>query len=133
MAKLHSRRLKDANFISTALLAQAGAASRGFDLDQVDAGVIEGIQLEVAIPAVPGIADGKVLTFTLEDSTDGVTFAAVDPLQTTTVVGAGGAGSPAKVVELRFPPSVRRYVRMAQTASASAGTFTGSVTVALLF
>ncbi len=133
MAQLHSRRNKDANFIATAVLAQAGVNSTGFDLEQVQGGLIEGIQLEVAVPAVAGISDTKVLTFTLQDSADNSNWAAVDPSVTTTVTGAGGTGTPAKTVEFPLPPNTRRYIRIAQTATATSGTFTGSVTVSLLF
>lgn len=133
MAQLHSRRLKDATFIRTAVLAQAGVNTTAIDLEQVQGGIIEGIQLEVAIPAVAGISDTKVLTFTLQDSADGANWAAVDPSVSTTVTGASSAGTPAKTVEFPLPPNTRRYVRVAQTATATSGAFTGSFTVSLLF
>jgi hypothetical protein len=133
MAQLHSRRLKDANFISSAVLAQAGVNSATFDLEQVAGGLIEELLLEVAVPAVPGISDTKVLTFQLQDSADGSSWAAVDPSISTTTTGASGTGTPAKTVEFPLPPNTRRYIRVAQTATATAGTFTLSFTVALLF
>jgi len=131
--QLHSRRQKDANFISTVALAQAGSNSAAFDLDQVAGGLIEGLQLEVAIPAVAGISDTKVLTFTLQDSADNSSWAAVDSGVSTTITASGGAGTAAKTVEFPLPPNTRRYVRVAQTATATAGTFSGSGVYALLF
>jgi hypothetical protein len=133
MAQLHSRRIKDAAYITTATLAQAGVNSTAFDLEQVQGGLIEGIQLEVAVPSVAGIADTKVLTFVLQDSADGSSFAAVDPGVSTTITAASGAGTAAKTVEFPLPPNTRRYVRVAQTATATAGTFTGAFTASLLF
>lgn len=129
----HSRRQKDANFITTAILAQAGVSSTGFDLGQVAGGLIEGVQLELIVPAVAGITDAKVLTFALSDSADGITYAAVDPAQSTTVTGASGTGTPAKTIGFALPANARRFVRIEQTATATAGTFTGSFTASLLF
>lgn len=133
MSQLYSRRLKDAAFITTAVLAQAGVNSTGFDLEQVQGGLVEGILLEVAVPAVAGITDAKVLTFTLQDSADNSSWAAVDPGVSTSITAAGGLGTGAKTVEFPLPPNTRRYVRVAQTATATAGTFTGSFTASLLF
>jgi hypothetical protein len=132
MAQLHSQRVKDATLITSVALAQAGANTPSIDLGQVAGGLVEGVQLEVSIPVVAGITDAKVLTFTLQDSADNSTFAALDPAVTTTVVAAGGAGTPAKTVDIRLPANTRRYVRIAQTATATSGTFSGSVTTALL-
>ena len=129
----HSRHQKDAQFISAVAIAQGGANSASFDLGQANGGVIEGVQIEVIIPAVPLLSDTKVLTFQLQDSADNVTFAAVDPSVSTTVTGAGGVGNAAKTVEFPIPPVTRRYVRVAQTATATAGTLTGNFTSSLLF
>lgn len=133
MAQLHSRRIKDANYIASSTLAQAGVNSTAFDLEQVNGGLIENLLLEVAVPAVAGITDAKVLTFVLQDSADGTTFAAVDPGVSTTITAAGGVGTAAKTVDFPLPPNTRRYIRVAQTATATAGTFTGAFITSLLF
>ena len=133
MAQLHSRRQKDANFINGTAISATSANSASFDLGQLQGGTLEEVQLEVSIPAVAGITDAKVLTFTLQDSADNVNFTAVDPAVSTTVTGVSGQGTPAKVVEMRLPVATRRYVRIAQVASATPGTVSGSWGTALLF
>jgi len=129
----HSRNIRDAQKEVAVALAQAGANTGAIDLEQTIGGNIEGIVGQIDIPAVAGISDTKVLTFALQDSADGSNWAAVDPAVSTTVTGAGGTGTPAKDCRFRFPPGTRRYVRIAQTASATSGTFTGSVSFRLLF
>jgi hypothetical protein len=133
MAYEFNRNQQDNNFVATAALAQAGVNTTAFDLEQIVGGDIEKVVFSIAAPAVAGISDTKVLTYTLQDSADNSSFAAVDPSITTTQTAAGGAGVAAKEVRFRLPANVRRYVRVAQTATSTAGTFTGSVTAKLLF
>ncbi len=133
MAFEFSRNLTDLEKEVTIPLAQAGANTPALDLEQVIGGNVENIAAQVYVPTVAGIADTKVLTFTLQDSANGTDWANTDPLITSTVTGASGAGSPAKDIRFRFPPITRRYVRIAQTAAATSGTFTGNVTFRLLF
>lgn len=133
MAYEFNRNLTDANYVSTVAIAQAGANSATFDLEQSVGGDIESIVLEIAGPTAAGISDTKVITYTVKDSADGVTFAVLDPTIVTTQTGAGGAGITAKTVRVKLPPIARRYVRVEQTASATSGTFSGNMVVKLLF
>lgn len=133
MAYEFNRNLTDANYVSTVAIAQAGANSATFDLEQSVGGDIEDIVLEIAAPTAAGISDTKVITYTVKDSADGVTFAVLDPTIVTTQTGAGGAGITAKTVRVKLPPIARRYVRVEQTASATSGTFSGNMVVKLLF
>lgn len=133
MAFEFSRNQRDANYEASTALAAGGANSAAFDLEQVIGGDIEKVVLQLDLPAVDGLSDTKVLTFALEDSADGITFAAVDPAISTTQTGADGTGAAAKDVRLRFPPITRRYVRIAQTADATPGTLDESFTTRLLF
>lgn len=133
MAYEFNRNQQDANYTSTVAIAQAGANSAVFDLEQPVSGDIRGVVLEIAAPAAAGISDTKVLTYTIKDSADGTTFAVLDPTLVTTQTGAGGAGVTAKTVRVKLPPSARRYVRVEQTASATSGTFSGNMVVKLLF
>lgn len=127
-----SNNLRDAaKEVSVAMIA-AGANTPAIDLEQTRGGDIEGIVAQISVPSVSGITDGKVLSFALQDSADGVNFAAVDPAIGTSITAAGG-GTAAKDCRFRFPPITRRYVRIAQTITSSPGTFTGSVTFRLLF
>lgn len=127
------RNVKDAKFIATKANASGGANSDSFDLGQVLGGNVEDVQVELAMPAEAGLSDTKVLTYTLKDSEDNSTFAALDPAIASTQTGAGGVGCAAKTVNFRLPPGCRRYIRVEQTASATPGTLAGSFTVSLKF
>lgn len=135
MSFIYNRNLQDKNFVSSVTLLAAGANTAAFDLEQAVGGDIEAVVFELAAPALTTaqLTDAKVVTYTLEDSADGSSFAAVDPLITTTQTGAGGAGAAAKTIRFRLPANTRRYVRIAQTASATPGTLTAAMVAKLLF
>ena len=128
-----NRNLQDANYVSTVAIAQAGANTAAFDLEQAIGGDIEKVVFELSAPAAAGITDAKVVTYALQDSADGSSWAAVDPSITTTQTAAGGAGITAKSIRFRLPVNTRRYVRIAQTMTSSAGTVTGSMVARLRF
>ena len=132
MAFEFNRNQQDAAYTSSVAIAQAGANSAIFDLEQVFAGDIQDFVVEVAAPAASGITSTKVLTYTLQDSANGTDFAALDPSIATTQT-ATGSGVAAKTIRFRTSPSTRRYIRIAQTSDATAGTFSGSFTAKLLF
>lgn len=133
MSFIYNRNLQDSNFISTVAIAQGGANTATFDLEQIVGGDIEKVVFELAAPTASGISDTKVVTYALQDSADGTTFAAVDPATSTTQTASGGAGIVAKTIRFRLPPNTRQYVRIAQTITATAGTVTGSMVAKLLF
>jgi hypothetical protein len=130
-----NRNQQDQNYVSTVTLLSGGANTAAFDLEQAVGGDIERVVFELAGPALTTaqLADTKIVTYTLQDSADGTTFAAVDPAITTTQTGAGAAGAAAKTDRFRVPANTRRYVRIAQTASASPGTLTAAMVAKLLF
>lgn len=128
-----NRNQQDYNYVSTVAIAQAGANSATFDLEQVVGGDVSNIVLELAAPAAALITDAKVVTYTLKDSADGSTFAVLDPSIATTQTAAGGAGIAAKTIRVKLPPICRRYVRIEQTMTATAGTVSGSMVTKLLF
>jgi hypothetical protein len=132
MAFEFNRNQQDQNFVSTVAIAQAGANTASFDLEQAVGGDIERVVFELAAPTAAGITSTKVVTYTLQDSADNSTFAAVDPAISTTQT-ADGSGIAAKTVRFRVPANTRRYVRIAQTMTATAGTVTGSMVAKLLF
>lgn len=134
MVNKFARNLKDAEYIVTKANAAAGANSNALDLQQATGGNLEQIAVELLLPAEALLSDTKVLTYKLEDSADGTNFTVVDPCGTiTTQTGAGGVGVAAKEVAFRLPYNVRRYIRVAQTVTATPGTLSGSFTVSLLF
>ena len=133
MAYEFNRNLQDNAYTSTVAIAQAGANTATFDLEQVTGGDIEKVVFELAAPVAAGIADTKVVTYTLKDSPDGTTFTVLDPSVATTQTASGGTGIAAKTVRFRLPPITKRYVRIEQTMTATAGTVTGSMVAKLLF
>lgn len=133
MAFEFNRNQQDLNYTSTVAIAQAGANTATFDLEQAVGGDIERVVFELAAPTAAGISDTKDVTYALQDSADGSSWAAVDPAISTTQTGASSAGIVAKTVRFRVPANTRRYVRIAQTMTASAGTVTGSMVAKLLF
>lgn len=133
MAYEFNRNQQDYNYTSTVAIAQAGANTASFDLEQAVGGDIEKVVFELAAPAAAGISDTKVVTYALQDSADGSSWAAVDPAISTTQTASGGAGIAAKTIRFRVPANTRRYVRIAQTMTASAGTVTGNMVAKLLF
>jgi hypothetical protein len=128
-----NRNIQDKNYTSTVAIAQAGANTAAFDLEQAVGGDIERVVFSLSAPTAAGISDTKVVTYALQDSADGSSWAAVDPAISTTQTGASSAGIVAKEVRFRVPANTRRYVRIAQTMTATAGTVTGSMVAKLLF
>lgn len=132
----YTRNLRDLAKTATLAVpaAAANASGAAIDLEQVNGGILENVQFEIAIPALPSLADAKVLTATVMDSADGTTFAALDPTQVTTVTGVSTAGSAAKTVRFRMPPQARRYVGVNLAVEAAGGDNTAkSVTLSALF
>ena len=130
--QLHSRRQKDAKFIvETAIAAAAASASASIDLEQVQGGLIDNIQLELIHPTFT-ITSGKLAAYTLQDSADNSTFADVDP-KVSTASTASTTTSVAKTVELPIPPNTRRYIRVNQATTDMGGAGTAKFTISLLF
>lgn len=132
MAYEFNRNQQDANYTSTVAIAQGGANTASFDLEQAVGGDIEKVVFELAAPAAAGVTSGKIATYALQDSADGSSWAAVDPAISTTQT-ADGSGLAAKTVRFRLPANTRRYVRIAQTITATAGTVSGNMVAKLLF
>ena len=127
--------LKDANLIKTLALPAAGATAHTEVLDLMQGPYQEPhFEVEVSLPALPSLADGKSATATLEDSADGVNFNAVAALEPLVVTGAGGNGSPLAVRKLRIPSDTRQYLRAAVVVEADGGDNTAQkFSVALVF
>lgn len=136
MSNEHVRNLTDADKVVTKALPAAAANHNtdALDTEQTVGGILENIAFEVVIPALPSLADAKSLTVKVQDSADNSSFADLDPLISTTVTGASSAGSAAKTVRFRLPPSARRYIALNLAVAASGGDNTAkSVTFRMLF
>lgn len=131
-----NRQIQDAGLsITKAMPAQ----NTNHNSDAIDLGVLnasqlpEGLQLELAVPALPDLADDQTMTFTFQDSADGVTFAAIAELATLVRTGAGGAGAAAATRTVPLPNACRKHVRVNIAASATADDNTAvSATLKLL-
>jgi hypothetical protein len=136
MAYEYNRNLTDAAKTVTKA-APAAAANHNtptIDLEQVTGGDIERIVCQVSIPATDTLVNTYAITIKLQDSADDSSYATVDPLIQTTVVGTAGNVSAAKTVRFRLPPGVRRYIQLNIAVPASAGDVTDTtVTFQLLF
>ena len=74
---------------------------------------LEQIEFEVTVPATPALVDAKTITFTVQDSADGTTFAVIDPAISTVITGvATSQGGPATAKRFRLPSQTRQYVRL---------------------
>jgi hypothetical protein len=130
---MHS--LKDAQLTQSVALAAAGASAStpALDLSQPPPNE-HAFEVELALPALTGLVDDKSITATLEDSEDGVAFAAIPELAEFTVTGSGGNGSNAATRRLRLPSSARRHLRATVATEADAGDLTAhKLSLALVF
>lgn len=95
---------------------------------------VESFEVEIAIPALTSLADGKTLTVKLQDSADNTTFADIEQLASVVVTGvSSNKGSAASTVVVRLPSDVNRYVQANLAVAASGGDNTAqSVVVSLL-
>ena len=129
---------RDAKLITTKALPAAAANNShdGIDLGARTSpnGVFPGeVELLIEWPALPALADTKVVTFKVQDSADNSTFADLG-LSVTTAAGAGGAGAAAGSKGFRLPKNVRRYVRVNQAVDSAGGDNTArTTTVSLVF
>jgi len=122
--------------IVTAIVAQnTNANTAKLDLGSPTAyAANEKLDLQLSVPATPSLANGQTLIFTVQDSADGITFAAIPTLAVLTLTGAGGVGAAAAAVVYRLPGSTREFINVNVAASATAGNNTAvSSTWQLLF
>ena len=127
--------LKDAELIRTVALpaAAATATTEPFNLIQKPPHECH-FEVELSLPALPSLADTKKATVTLEDSEDGITFAAIAALASLEVTGGGGAGASTVTRKVRLPSDVRQYIRAKVALEAAGGNNTAkSLTMALVF
>ena len=132
---IHTRR--DTALTTTKACPAAGANhnTATLDLKSTTAGAFaDSVEVEIAIPALPSLADGKTLTVKLQDSADNTTFADIAELASFVVTGvAGNKGSAAATHVIRLPSSAKRYLQANLRVAAEGGDNTGkSVTVSLL-
>ena len=138
----NSRTVVDANYVvNTALPASAGTVN-GSSLDLGDAisGIpyvtTETVNLQVLSPAFTTgmLGNTYTITYTVQDSADNSSFAAIGTLAAQVVTGAGGVGAAATTFTFKLPPNTRRYIRLSALTGASTGDCsTVSATLRLTF
>lgn len=130
------RSFKDANLKAVVNLPAAGATAYTPSLDFGSAGdpVLEEVEVEIAIPATPDLADDKTITCTLQDSADDSSFGDIEEFAAVVITGAGGVGAAASSTKLRLPRTTKRYVRLKTVVLAAGGDNTAiEAVVQLLF
>ncbi len=98
--------------------AGANATSEVLDLGQH--GGIDEAALVIEHPAMPALVATKNVTFTVEHSADGETYATL-PGVTLVATGATGNGVAANAATFRIPYAANRYLRLKAVTDASAG------------
>lgn len=132
----NTRNLRDASLRATIALPAAGASANtpGINLGTASPGRVPAVELAVEVPATPALVDTKKLTLTVQDSADGVTFAAVADLPQIVATGAGGTGAAAIARRFPLPIGLQQYVRLNAAVEASGGNNTAvTATIALCF
>lgn len=126
------RRSQDALLtISRALPAQNTNANTSV----IDLGVavpdtaLESAELVISVPATT-CATGQTITFTVQDSADNSSFAAVARLGTLVLTGASNATAATGELRWRLPSNTRRYLRVNIAMSATTGDLT-AITAAI--
>jgi len=128
------RALKDAKLIVTKVFPAAAANDNTTSIDLGSAGYKpEHMALNIAWPALPNLVDAKTIIFTVQDSADNSSFAAINGGPAYTLTGAGGVGVAAGNVNLRLPATTRRYIQVNRAVLTAGGDSTAAVnTVALV-
>ena len=132
---IHTRR--DTALTTTKACPAAGANhnTATLDLKSTTAGAFaDSVEVEIVIPALPSLADGKTLTVKLQHSANDSSYADIPELAAVVVTGATGTGGSAAATRvIRLPSSAKRYLQANLAVAASGGDNTGkSVTVSLL-
>jgi len=118
----------DNNFVVTRALPAAASStvnSTSFDLGDAIAGVpfvtTETINLVVIAPALTTtiLPDTRTMTYTVQDSADDSSYAAIGTLAAQVQTGAGGAGAATATYTFKLPPNTRRYIRLSIASGAS--------------
>ncbi len=119
---------QDARLTITRALPTQNATVNSSSIDlgsPANLNALVGSQSEVVleVPATT-TATGQTQTFTVQDSADNTSFAAVPALGTLVLTGAANVTA-AAVRRWSLPSTVRRYVRVSITSSATAGDQSG--------
>ena len=107
--------------VAKAIAMPAAAATAVTASHDLSADPVNGIQVQVVIPALPALVEAKVATFLVEDSADNVTFTTMVGVPAITRTGASSAGSAALTTNIVLAPTARRYVRLSAAVESGGG------------
>ncbi len=119
-----TRTLVDLLLTKTVALPASATTVNGTSIDLGDASPElcgEHSEFVLTVPATPSLANAATLIYTVQDSADNSSFAAVGTLAVFTSTGGGGTGAVAVSNAWRLPSNVRRYVRVSVIESAAGG------------
>lgn len=136
MAIINERDLQDLNLSASIALPAAGASADtpSINLATTTSGRARRVELLVSVPATPSLVDTKTITFTVQDSADNSSFAAVADLPAIVSTGAGGVGAAAISRRFKLPIGLRQYIRLDIAVLAAGGNNTAIVaTIVLVF
>lgn len=115
------RNIQDLLLVKTTALPTGASTVNGasIDLGSVDPGLMgEQTRVYLAVPTLTGVLTGAhTETFTLQDSADDSSFAAIVGCDTVAALGSA-PGAIAK--DWRLPPTTRRYIRASVLGGAAA-------------
>jgi hypothetical protein len=127
MANEFVPRKTDASMNPAARTLPAGASatvySASIDLNAVTPFIPGNTEFELVTPTVNNtmLPDTRVLTYSIEDSADDSSFAALLVVSKATQTGADNTGAAGATTRIALPSSVRRYIRLNITSGASVG------------
>lgn len=130
---MNTRNLKDVLLrITTALPAQNTTTTS--EAVFLGVGMFDAVAVRISVPATPSLADAETITLRLEHSDDGSSYSNVEQFAALVATGAGGEGAAALQRDYPLFSGVKKYLRISQSASASAGdNTTVSSSLELLF
>jgi sulfate adenylyltransferase subunit 1 (EFTu-like GTPase family) len=125
----NQRSIIDANYkITTSLPSSAGTVnSTSLDLGDAVSGIpyatTETVNFQIVAPALNAtqLPNAATVTYTIQDSADNSSFAAISSLATLVQTGASSAGAAATTLTVKLPPNARRYFRVSAVTANSPG------------
>jgi hypothetical protein len=124
MANQTQRRIPDAAVMVFTNHAAQNTTTGSASIDLVLAGNVsrESLEVLVSLDAAPSLANGQTIAVKLQDSADDITFTDIASLASSTAqTGAGGVGAVAVSKRWALPSTVRQYIRVYETMSATTG------------
>jgi hypothetical protein len=129
MSLINTPGIRDINLEASVALPAAGATatSPSIDLGTTTPGSAPRAFLGFYVPAATALANTKNLVFTVQDSADNSSFAALVGAPVITITGPASGGSPAYTQDpqAKLPRNTRRYLRFTVTADSASGNVTG--------